>query len=256
MPTPIITLTTDFGISDWFVGTMKGVMLGHAPNANIVDVTHGIPRGDIRAGAFALAAATPYFPKGTLHVVVVDPEVGTDRRAIVVQTDHATFIAPDNGVVSLAVGHHAIRTIRRIENRKYWLNPLSRTFHGRDVFASVAGFLAAGSSMAAIGPRMGDFEQIHLPVAVEEKRGMVGEVLFVDHFGNAITNIAEGGETEGSIYLRGRRLCAVGPSYASVPEGRPVGVFGSSGYLELAVNGGSAAARFKLKAGTRVDFRW
>ena len=256
MPSPIITLTSDFGANDWFVGTMKGVILSRRPDATLVDITHGISPGDIRGGAFALAAAAPYFPDGTIHVVVVDPGVGSNRRAIAIQTDSALFIAPDNGVVSLAVGTHSIKTIRRIENAKYWLKPLSRTFHGRDVFASVAGHLAAGASLATIGPRMADFDQIHLPALKEDKRGVTGEVVFIDHFGNAITNIPEGGETSGSVFLRGKRVCGVRNSYSAVAKGKPVAVFGSTGFLEIAINGGNAARKLKLTAGSAVRFQW
>lgn len=256
MPSPIITLTTDFGTDDWFVGTMKGVILNRCPDATLVDITHGIPPGDIRAGAFALAAAAPYFPAGTIHMVVVDPGVGSERRAIAIQTDTALFIAPDNGVVSLAVGAHSIKTIRRIENSKYWLKPLSRTFHGRDVFASVAGHLAAGASLATIGPRMADFEQIQMPAIQEDKCGVRGEVIFIDHFGNAITNIPEGGETSGAVFLHGKKLCGVMNAYSAVAKGKPVAVFGSTGFLEISINGGNAARKLRLTAGSPVRFQW
>ncbi len=146
-----ITLTTDFGLGDWFVGTMRAVILGIHPRANVVDITHGIPPGDIRAGAFALMASCRFFPRGTVHVAVVDPGVGSRRRAIAVRSANHFFVGPDNGVLSWALGLEEIKTIRLLENPEYFLAPVSRTFHGRDIFAPVAAHLSRGLRASRLG---------------------------------------------------------------------------------------------------------
>src|SRR5262245_4734331 len=140
----VITLTTDFGTRDWFAGTMKGVILGINPRATIVDLTHGIPAGDVRTGAFALAAGYRFFPKGTVHVAVVDPGVGGKRGALAVQTANYFFVGPDNGVLSFALRDEKIKAIYRLENRELFMKAVSHTFHGRDVFAPVAAYLSRG----------------------------------------------------------------------------------------------------------------
>jgi len=159
----IVTLTTDFGTRDWFVGTMKGVMLGINPRADIVDLTHEIPAGDIRAGAFALMAGCHYFPKGTVHVAVVDPGVGGPRRAIAVQTNDYFFVGPDNGVLSWALAREQIKTVRQLEQRKYLLDSVSRTFHGRDIFAPVAAHLSRGPAIQRLGREVKDWVRLPWP---------------------------------------------------------------------------------------------
>src|SRR5208283_126339 len=159
----LITLTTDFGTRDWFVGTMKGVILSRCPRAAIVDITHEIPAGDIRAGAFALAAGCRFFPKGTVHVAVVDPGVGSARHAIVVQTANYFFVGPDNGVLSFALAKEKIKTIRRLENKGIFLQPVSCTFHGRDIFAPVAARLCRGFPIHKLGPLQKDFVRLPWP---------------------------------------------------------------------------------------------
>lgn len=252
----IITLTTDFGTRDWFVGTMKGVILGIAPRAEVVDLTHEIPPGDIRAGAFALAAACRFFPKGTVHVALVDPGVGGTRRAIVVQTTKYIFVGPDNGVLSWALANEKIKSVHRLENSNYFLRPVSRTFHGRDIFAPVAAHLCRGTPIRKLGPAQNDFVRLPWPQPRVRKDRIDGEVVFIDRFGNAITNIANlslkpRGQLE--VFLGRTRLCSVGTFYQSVRAGKAVAVPGSSGFLEIAVNGGSAATQFGLHAGTAVS---
>src|SRR6266567_2035307 len=156
----VITLTTDFGLSDWFVGSMKGVIFRINPRTTVVDLTHDLPPGDIRAGAFALAAAYRYFPKGTIHVAVIDPGVGTKRRAIAAQTADYFFVGPDNGVLSWALQRERIKAIRALENKTYFLQPLSQTFHGRDIFAPVAAHLTAGLAIRKLGRAVSAF--VHL----------------------------------------------------------------------------------------------
>lgn len=255
----VITLSTDFGLSDSFVGTMKGVILNRAPRATIVDLTHGIAPGDVRAGAFALLTGYRYFPQRTVHVVVVDPGVGSARRAIAVQTRDFCFVGPDNGVLSWALAHETVRSVRLIGNERLWLQPVSRTFHGRDVFAPVAAYLARGGTFERLGPAVTDFVQLPWPRVQEADGNLVGEVLVVDRFGNAITNLPEPSapaKPAGNVVLAGRRRsCRVAGCYDAVPTGRAVAVFGSSGFLEIAINGGSAATQLRLRAGTRVTLR-
>ena len=255
-----ITLTTDFGLGDWFVGTMKAVILGIHPRANVVDITHEIPPGDIRAGAFALMAGCRYFPKGTVHLAVVDPGVGSRRQAIAARTASRFFVGPDNGVLSWALALEKIETIRVLENRQYFLEPVSRTFHGRDIFAPVAAHLGRGLSAARLGRELKDYVRLPWPQPTAQRGGVQGEIVYIDRFGNTITNIkAElvSGERAGACEMMGERKvrCALADFYGAVPIKRPVAVIGSSGFLEIAVNGGSAARQFGLKIGDKVTVR-
>ena len=258
-PVQLITLTTDFGTQDWFVGTMKGVILGINPRATIVDLTHEIPPGDIRAGAFSLAASCRHFPKGTIHVTVVDPGVGSARRAIAVQTDRHSFIGPDNGVLSFALATEKIKSIRRLENEKYFLQPVSRTFHGRDIFAPVAAHLSRGIAIQKLGPAQKDV--VHPPWPKPRERGnqIEGQVLYIDRFGNAITNIPNAvlkNRRACAVFSGRKRLCDVKAFYQSVPVGRAVAVPGSTGFLEIAINGGSAAERLGLRVQSAIVVRY
>jgi S-adenosyl-L-methionine hydrolase (adenosine-forming) len=253
----IITLTTDFGTRDWFVGTMKGVILGIAPKAQVIDLTHEIPPGDVQAGAFALAAAFAYFPPGTIHLVVVDPGVGGSRAALVVQTRHYAFVGPDNGVLSLALDRDQIQGIRRLENLRYFLQAPSRTFHGRDIFAPVAAHLSSGVPLKAFGPAVPACQRLTLPNPVLVRGRWGGAVVYVDRFGNAITNLGAetsgGSGSSGRVQIRGRKgPIPIRSHYGAVPPGRPVAVWGSTGFLEIAVNGQSAAERLGLACGNPV----
>ena len=257
-----ITLITDFGTRDWFVGTMKSVILGINAHAAIVDITHEIPPGDIRAGAFALAASYRFAPKGTVHVAVVDPGVGSARKPIAVRTAEYFFVGPDNGVLSWALQREKIRTIRVIKNERFCLQPRSRTFHGRDIFAPVAAHLSIGVPIQMLGPAATKTGIIRLPwpEPAKDKKVIRGEIVYIDKFGNAITNIAESDTapegTAGAEVVIGRKLkCAVAEFYGAVQLGEPVAVFGSSGLLEVAVNGGNAAAQFRLHVGQEVTLR-
>ncbi|HLZ52964.1 MAG TPA: SAM-dependent chlorinase/fluorinase [Verrucomicrobiae bacterium] len=256
----LITLTTDFGTRDWFVGTMKGVLLGINPRAAILDLTHGISPGDIRAGAFALMAGCRYFPKGTVHVAVVDPGVGSQRRAIAVHTTDYFFVGPDNGVLSWALARERIKAIRQLENPKHFLKTISRTFHGRDIFAPVAAQLSRGLPLRQLGKELKDFVRLPWPKPTEQRGEVHGEIIYIDRFGNAITNIGTeliAGGLQGLCEVTGKRKvrCVLAPFYGAVPANSPVAVIGSSGFLEIAVNGGSAAKRFGLDTGTTVIVR-
>jgi S-adenosyl-L-methionine hydrolase (adenosine-forming) len=255
-PTPrVITLTTDFGCADWFVGAMKGVIWGINARAQIADICHEIRPGDIAGGAFVLANVYCSFPKGTLHVVVVDPGVGSGRPAIVVQTRNYYFIAPDNGVLSLALSRESVTQVRRLENPRFFRHPVSSTFHGRDVFAPVAAHLSLGKPVTGFGPRASELSRLDWPEAHQQGRAVHGEICYLDRFGNAITNIPGAWITGDAgidrLCVKGRAL-PLAACYQAVPKGQAMGVVGSHGYVEIAVNGGSAHTVLKLKLGTRV----
>jgi hypothetical protein len=251
----IVTLTTDFGLIDPFVGIMKGVIASRAPAARIVDVTHGIPPQDVLAGALALRHAAPYFPAGTIHVAVVDPGVGTARRPLCVETATGVFVGPDNGVLSLAAPADAIRRIVALTEEQFFLEPRSRTFHGRDVFAPVAAALATGTPPGALGADVAEMIRIAPPLPVVETGRIRGEVIYVDGFGNLVTNVdeptlARGGR--GSVVVRGTRMQGVQESYAAVARGEPLAVVNSWGLVEIAVRDGSAAKKLAAGVGEPV----
>lgn len=253
----VITLTTDFGTKDWFVGTMKGVILSLCPRAVIVDLTHDIPPGDVRSGAFALAASCRYFPKGTIHVAVVDPGVGSSRSALAVQTTNAIFVGPDNGVLSFALRNETIKSIRRLENPVCFLQPVSHTFHGRDVFAPVAARLCRGFPLRKVGPAQPDLIRLEWPSPSASAREIRGEIVYVDRFGNLITNLGAdllAGRDLARLRVKTRRARPIplATHYQAVPTGKAVAVAGSSGLLEIALNGGSAAQRLKLRLGDKI----
>jgi len=236
---------------------MKGVIHGINSRTTIVDITHDVPPGELNAGAFALVNSYRFFPKRTIHVAVVDPGVGGKRKAIAVQTSNYFFIGPDNGVLSWALGKEKIKGIRSLENERYFLKPISRTFHGRDIFSSVAAHLSCGVRMEKLGPALKEIVQLHWPQPKRMRNGLEGAVVYVDRFGNAITNldaalIARGKQDKAEIFIGSKRLCVISDSYESVPAGHAVAVLGSTGCLEIAVNGGSAAQQLKLRRGDAV----
>ncbi len=255
---PIVTLTTDFGTTDPFVGIMKGVILARARNVRIVDLTHAVPAQDVLAGAHLLASAVRWFPPDTVHVAVVDPGVGTRRRALAVETAAGWFVGPDNGVLSFAAPRRAVRRILDVSRTSVRLRPTSRTFHGRDVFAPVAAALANGTDPAKLGFRVRTMLRLRLSKPRVRRGSIIGAILWIDRFGNATTNVTRA-EIERTGF-RGRTLSiTIGgqvlplrSSYASVPSGRAVALVNSSDLLEIAVNGGSAAARFDARRGTRI----
>jgi S-adenosyl-L-methionine hydrolase (adenosine-forming) len=253
----VITLTTDFGTRDWFVGTMKGVIAGIAPKAKVIDLTHELPPGGIRGGAFALAASCRFFPKGTVHVVVVDPGVGSRRKAIAVRTAGGIFVGPDNGVLSWALAKEQIVAIHSLENEDYFLQPVSRTFHGRDVFAPAAAHLSRGVPIKKLGPAVTDLVRLEWPEPRRRPGGLEGEVVYIDRFGNAITNLDSGllqarHWASCEIHAKRRRLCPLGSFYQGVARNTPVALLGSSGFLEIAVNGGSAEKLLGVRTGDQV----
>lgn len=258
MGKPLITLTTDFGTSDHFAGTMKGVILGIAPTAQIIDITHEVRPFEITDGAFTIAQAYPYFPKKTIHVVVVDPGVGSTRRPLLAEMAGQYFIAPDNGVLSMIFVREPAK-VRHITNDRYFLKPVSRTFHGRDVFAPVAAHLARGIPAAKFGKRIED----HLRLSFQRptrtgKHAWTGSILKVDRFGNLITNlhIDEFPIVKASAFGLNVGLQTVSHmalTFTECPPGELFVLVGSSGYLEVATNQGSAAKALGCGAGSPVE---
>jgi S-adenosylmethionine hydrolase len=273
----IITLLTDFGEVDGYVGAMKGVLLSIAPGAQLVDITHQIPAQDVRRAALVLLEAYPYFPPETVHLVVVDPGVGSERRAIAVQTPGGRFVAPDNGVLSCALAYEPEFTAVSLTNPAYHRPNPSHTFHGRDIFSPAAAHLARGVDMRELGPVVDDLVRFPLPRPVVLSSGIEGEILRIDHFGNALTNIhylrwvdaatlmyspaLPGDETvelpafqadQATVIAGGYTLAGIHPTYSAAPLGQPLAIVGSGGELEIAVRQGRAADVLSIAAGDPV----
>jgi S-adenosylmethionine hydrolase len=250
----IVTLTTDFGFHDGYAGAMKGVVLSLAPATTVVDITHGVPPQDVAAGAVALAQAAPLFPLGTIHVAVVDPGVGGDRADLLVESGGHFFVGPDNGVLALAA--RAGRRIYRIEAPGFRREPVSPTFHGRDVFAPTAGRLAAGASAADAGPLIeGMFELAH-PVIARRAGRHEGSVIHIDAFGNLITSLtADHVPADAAVEVEGRGGIfhpVFARTFSDVTSGALVAYLGSGGQLEIARRNGSAAAYVGAERGAVV----
>jgi S-adenosyl-L-methionine hydrolase (adenosine-forming) len=258
-PQPIITLTTDFGLADHYVGTMKGVILERCPHACIVDISHQVPAFSILAGAYTVGQAAPYFPAGTTHVVVVDPGVGTARKAILVEALGQRFIAPDNGVLSMICARDTAFRARLIINDALFLASPSSTFHGRDVFAPVAAALAGFTAKPEdVGPALSEIKLLpNLFPAQTGPNFWTGTVLSIDHFGNVITNFESARFSSRSfeLYVSNRRIPTLYRSFGYAPPGVCFSYFGSSGYIELGMNQGNAAAHLGASPGSPVKLR-
>ncbi|MCI0370300.1 MAG: SAM-dependent chlorinase/fluorinase [candidate division NC10 bacterium] len=254
---PIITLLTDFGTADAFVGVMKGVILGIAPQARLVDLTHEVPPQAVAVAAFLLETAWREFPPGTIHLVVVDPGVGSNRRPLAAEGPRARFVAPDNGVLSPILQAGGATVLHALTRPEFFRQPVSRTFHGRDVFAPVAAHLANGVALAALGPPVTNPVRLDLPRPEPlPGGGAAGQVLHVDRFGNLITNLPEAlfAAERGVpvVTVAGHRIQGLADSYAAVPTGRPGAIVGSTGTLEVFLPGGSAAAALGVRRGAAV----
>jgi S-adenosylmethionine hydrolase len=256
MAKPILTLTTDFGLADQFVGVMKGVILSICPQAQIVDISHGVAPFAIAEGAYLIAQAYPYFSKNTVHVVVVDPGVGTARRPILVEAAGQYFVAPDNGVLEMIYSREK-HQVRAITHSRIFLQPVSQTFHGRDIFAPAAAHLAAGTTPAKMGAKIIDYARP--PFATPRRVGRnrwSGFVLHIDRFGNLVTNLQASDFPNLKrfvIEIGGKRVASRARTFA---EGRPGELFviaGSTGYLEIAVNQGSAANLVECQPGSSLE---
>ncbi len=254
---PVITLTTDFGYDDPFAGVMKGVILKINPRAEIIDLTHGIRPQDIREAAFTIGTNYRFFPDDTIHIVVVDPGVGSERRPIMVLTEHHYFIGPDNGVFShIYHSSHDILEVIHITSDHYFLSSHSPTFQGRDVFAPVAAYLSRGVGMMKFGELITDYRRIELPVPSVTPDGVIlGEVIHIDRFGNAITNVTKADleKTGGTPKILVKEMEApMKKFYSDAADGALCSLLNSSDHLEFFVKGGSASSKYAISPGDRV----
>lgn len=263
MSRPIITLTTDFGLNDHFVGTMKGVILELAPEVEIVDISHAVQPFDVLDGALMISQAYSYFPSGTVHVVVVDPGVGTARRPITLTGDRHHFVAPDNGVLSLVYDREERVSVRHVTAEHYFLQPRSNTFHGRDIFSPIAAYLAKGVDPARFGEEVNDYVRFAAPRPKPvDEHTLRAVILKVDRFGNLVTNIMPQDlpplfETKPAAFRitvggKGQiaRMCS---NYSDGAPGEVFAILGSMGFLELATNRGSAAQLLSANKGAEVN---
>ena len=260
---PIITLTTDFGLNDHFVGAMKGVLLEILPEAQLVDISHAVQAFDILDGALTISQAYSYFPTGTVHMVIVDPGVGTARRPIILATERYFFVAPDNGVLSLIYAREQRINVRHVTAEHYFLQPRSNTFHGRDIFSPVAAYLAKGVDPERLGDEITDYVRFGVPRPKPiDERTLRGVVLKVDRFGNLVTNItppdipklfeSAAPAFKIAVGTKGQvtRICA---NYAEGGPGEAFGILGSMGFLEIATNRGSAYQLLGAGKGSEVN---
>lgn len=257
MSRPIITLTTDFGTTDSYVPAMKGVILSLCPEAALVDICHEVEPQAIRQAAYLLSTAAPYFPPGTVHLVVVDPGVGSERWPIVISTGSAHYVAPDNGVLSLILDREPAQMAVHLTDPRYHLPEVSATFHGRDIFSPAAAHLARGLDPAQLGRPFSPSRLVTLPgpFSLPQHSGSwQGEILHVDHFGNLVTSfqIAHS-QSRLALTVGGQRIEILRHTFADVDPGQALIYRGSSGYLEIAVREGNAAAELGVRVGDPVE---
>jgi hypothetical protein len=256
MPAPVITLTTDFGLSDHYVGAMKGVILGICPRAQIVDISHAVTPYAISEGAFLIAQAYRAFARGAVHVVVVDPGVGSQRRPILMEAAGQYFVAPDNGALAMIFAREKHK-VRLIANDRYFRHPVSQTFHGRDIFAPVAAHIASGVAPARVGKPIADY--VRPPFAHPRQTGphtWTGEILHIDRFGNVITNFfAEEFPAAAQMCIGRAKARRTVRSYTEAKSGELVVIAGSSGYLEMSIDRGSAAEKIGCQRGDACQIR-
>ena len=273
---PLVTLTTDFGTADGYVGVMKGVVLGIAPDARLVDITHWIGAQNVREAAYVLYAAYGYFPRHTVHLAVVDPGVGGERRPIALRTAAGTFVGPDNGLFSYVAVREPVEEAVELADPRYHLPTVSQTFHGRDVFAPAAAHLAAGVRLADLGPAVTDLVTLPPPRLDVTAEQIVGEVVHVDRFGNCVTSVGRlaweayclvltpafspgtapvqlgAGST---VIAGGQEIAGLRQTYGHVAPGEVLALVGSGAHLEIAVREGSAAEMLGIGAGDAVAIR-
>ncbi len=261
MKKQILGLLSDFGTKDGYVAAMKGVIYEISGAITIVDVSHDIAKQDVRNGAFVLATAAPFFPDGTVFVCVVDPGVGTDRRGIVVEGKRHLYVGPDNGLLMLSAQHEGIKHVYEIKNRKYMSQEISATFHGRDIFAPVAAYLAVGTCLEEIGQEISDYIVLSQARATIEYRDISCEVLHVDGFGNIITNVIL--EDLKQIGLKSGDLLKIQiktqvlnvgflETYGKTQPGEFLALIGSTGFFEIAINQGNAAQKLDVSTGDTI----
>ncbi len=274
----LITLTTDFGLQDGYVGVMKGVIASIAPGVPMIDLSHLLPPQDLRSTAYLLWTALPYFPEESVHLVVVDPGVGTSRRPIAAATSWGYLVGPDNGLFSYVWAAAPPSRIVTLSNPRYRRDGISNTFHGRDIFSPAAAYLASGVPLEALGEPIEDPVRLPLPRLEVEKRRLQGEVLYIDHFGNCITSIGfltwDGGYLRldpafgvsgeerlipverATVRVRDHRLSGVHRTYGLVAQGEALALVGSEGMLEIAVANGNAGRQLGIAIGDGVELKW
>jgi S-adenosyl-L-methionine hydrolase (adenosine-forming) len=251
----IVTLITDFGLEAEYAGAMKGAIFTVNPKCQVVDITHQILPQDVLRASFVLKNSFSFFPKGTIHVVVVDPGVGTERRPLIVEGEGHLFVGPDNGVFSAILSSPGNEAAYEITRREFFRKPLSSTFHGRDLFAPVAGHLSRGESPQEMGRRVFDCRKVEWPQPRMEKKKLIGQILWADPFGNLITNISRDRQGPWLVrhtwLIRGKnwKIKRLSRTYGEGEAGRPLALFGSSGLLELSINQGRALDVVKKKPG-------
>jgi len=255
-----ITLLTDFGTDDYFVGAMKGVILSVNPGAALIDISHNIPPQDIQAAAFALLACYRSFAQGTIHVAIVDPGVGSTRRPILAVAGGYFFIGPDNGILSYVLDNEADQTIFHVTSEQFFRKPLSTTFHGRDVFAPIAAALSKGLSADSFGPQIDDPVKLPALKPVVGSNGKVsGRIIHIDRFGNCVTNIERSsvsGNEQVMVMVKGKRVQAFREFYGEAgADKKPFAIWGSAGFLEVSARNRSAAKMLGVKRGDEIVLR-
>ncbi|WP_340103352.1 SAM hydrolase/SAM-dependent halogenase family protein [Rhodohalobacter sp. 8-1] len=254
----LITLTTDFGVKDHYVGVLKAVLLSIAPDTRLVDISHQIPPQDIMAGAWVVRNSAMLFPPGSVHLVVVDPGVGTQRKPIAIKIEDQYFVGPDNGTFSLIADQYDYKGIE-LTNSKFWRPNPSQTFHGRDIFAPVAAHLANGVDFSELGQPIEKLETYRWAVPISDKDGVQGWIVHIDHFGNLISNIPEsmireaGAGSDLKIYVGNTIFDTIVNTFGDVPDGEPAAYIGSSGVLEIAINKGDAREMLGVEKGAQIS---
>ncbi len=263
-PIPLVTLITDFGTADGYAGAMKGVLLSLNRQVTVVDITHDVPPQDVAAGAFTALVACPYYPPGTVHILVVDPGVGSERRILAAQIGEWWFIAPDNGLLTHLMDRHQVAAVYALTEPRFWRPVVSNTFHGRDIMAPVAAHLTLGVAAEALGPQVDAATLVRLPLAPPQAgpNRLCGSVIHVDRFGNLISNLPgawlqQAPPAPATVWIKPPG-CAVPlqRTYADVEPGQALALVDSAGLLEVAVRNGSAAAALRAGRGATIEVRW
>ena len=263
----IITLLTDFGTEDAYVGVMKGAIISVNPSAVVVDVCHYIDPQDLIEAAYIIKSSYRYFPKGTIHIIVVDPGVGGNRSIVAVCLSGHIFLAPDNGVLTLLMDEGDLDATVRVENTHYFLNSISQTFHGRDIFAPVASHISKGVPIEELGPHLGMQDLIRLSIPkpyISDKDELIGTIISIDRFGNCISNINEnclntfvknGAEKRLEIKIGKTVINSLSRSYTDAGSGYPLAIIGGFGYLEIALNRDNAGRRLNVEKGDTITLK-
>ncbi len=257
-PSRIITLTTDFGSQDYYVSAMKAVILGISPDVRLVDISHDLPPQDIMAGAWVLKNTAFLYPPGTIHLAVIDPGVGSNRRPVLVEVRDQLFVGPNNGLFSLVVESEEHRVFE-LSNKQFWRDKVSPTFHGRDIFAPVAAWLSKGEMAEHFGRELRELTTYRWAKPIADEEGVQGWVMHIDRYGNLITNIPESfirkydSTSAFKIYVGNTILKSISDTFSEVPDGEAVALIGSSGMLEIAINKGNAEQMLGVEKGAPVS---